>query len=206
MLDRCARRGTVISRPDGCGIQDIESKGDQAFLLQVSIELAAVPELQPSASFDQIRELTSLISTQSTAPPLFRELTSSGEAEFVIVNLGSISKPRWLTSRLYIFAVMFERMRGIRSIVFVESTDEKRHSYVGCAVPATVRRALGIRYPWLEQAYASAYTNVSAEPGFQILPQWGTLPRESASKIVQQFLTSNFVRMWPAPNQLIVEE
>lgn len=59
------------------------------------------------------------------------------------------------------------------------------------------RWALGIRYPWLEQAYAAAYSAVSTQPNFQILSQWGTLPPEIASQIVQQFLMSPLVHMFP---------
>jgi hypothetical protein len=190
----------------GSLLKAVSQRATKLSVMQVSVELAVVPELQVSPSLDQIRELTTPIGTQSSESSLFRDLTSSGGAEFVIVNLGSASQPRWLTSRLYIGALLFERMRGIRSIVFVESTDERRHSYIGCALPSTVRWALGIRYPWLEQAYAAAYSAVSTQPNFQILSQWGTLPPEIASEIVQQFLISPLVRTFPAPGQAMDNE
>lgn len=185
-------------------LRTVGERATRLSLLNISLELAALPEFQPPQSLDQIRELTSDLGSQSSETAIFQELVTASNAEFIIIDLGSPSKPRWLTSRLYIFALLLERMRGIRCIVFVESSDDKRRSYIGCAFPTTVRWALASRYPWLEQSYAAAYSGAAAQPEFRVLSQWGTLPSPAASMIVQQFLSS--IRRYPEPGQLVDDE
>jgi len=178
--------------------RSVGQRATKLSVLNVSVELSSVAEFQPPPAFDQIRELTSDLGLQSSESSLFQQLESTNSSEFVIIDLGTAANRRWLTSRLYIFGLMLERMRGIRCIVFVESTDEKRRRYAGCALPANVRWSLAARYPWLEQAYVSAVSLASARPDFQVLSQWGTLPAGVASQIVQQFLAA--IRMYPGPN------
>jgi hypothetical protein len=65
--------------------------------------------------------------------------------------------PGWLTSRLFFTMALLERMRGLRSVVFVESNPGGEARFVGLATPGAVRWSLARLYPWLEAAFALAY-------------------------------------------------
>lgn len=70
-------------------------------------------------------------------------------------------QPGWLTSRLFFMVALLERMRGLRSVVFVESNESGATRFVGLATPGVVRWLLARLYPWLDEAFAVAYAQLS---------------------------------------------
>jgi hypothetical protein len=62
----------------------------------------------------------------------------------------------WLTSRLYIFAVVLSELLGVRCLVFTETRDGIARRFVGLADPQAVRTALEHRYDWLKAALGKA--------------------------------------------------
>ncbi len=114
--------------------------------------------------------------------------------DYMIVDLGSGEK--WLTSRLFIFAVMLERMQALRCLVFLE-THTRTHvprSFLGTALPHEVRWSLAQQYPWLEEAYVRAQVGVFDKyksyewPWPTILSKQGKLSPMDASELVDIFL------------------
>jgi hypothetical protein len=97
----------------------------------------------------------------STVGTFLSQLTDPTSADYAIVNLGS--GDQWLTSRLYIMAVVFARMKGLKAFVFLGQSSASRR-YFGWADPNRIRWALARRYPWLEAAYSAAYADVTATP------------------------------------------
>jgi hypothetical protein len=79
---------------------------------EVSIELAAVPELSSTweAGPADVRQLTPATVFDSYSQSLFQELLQPGQADYAVVDLGDGRK--WLTSRLFIFALVLGRVRG----------------------------------------------------------------------------------------------
>jgi hypothetical protein len=142
-LDELGRRATKVS------------------VYQVAFELATVPEFAPSWSIGSIdvRGLSSADIFDSVADTLFKQLMGNVQADYAIVDLGE--GKQWLTSRLFIFAVVLERLRGLRSFVFLERCGGVRRRFVGVASPDQVRWALARHYPWLEAAFAQAYSSVT---------------------------------------------
>ncbi|UIE38906.1 hypothetical protein [Leptodesmis sichuanensis] len=63
----------------------------------------------------------------------------------------------WLTSRLYIMAIILERMKSLKALVFLGI----RKRFIGWAKPEKVRWALAKNYPYLESAYAKAYADIT---------------------------------------------
>lgn len=132
----------------------------------VSLELALakpfVPEWSGAPTALDLRHKATAIQVQdSTARTFLTQLTNEGTGDYAEINLGTGSD--WLTSRLYIMAIVFARMKGIECFVFVETAGGVRKRFVGWAEPATVRWALAKRCPWLEQAYAGAYATVCSQ-------------------------------------------
>src|SRR5690606_23739957 len=93
----------------------------------------------------------------SAASNFSSQLKEGGSADYVIVNLGEGEE--WLTSRLYILAIIFEKMKGIKGVVFLETATGIRKRFVGWAEPQKIRWTFAQQFPWFETAYADAYSN-----------------------------------------------
>jgi len=129
-----------------------------------AIELAPMPELTPgwsTADFD-VRQLTSSQIFDSYTHSLFEQLATASAADYAIIDLGQGDK--WLSSRLYIFALILGRVSGLRALVFAEDSGGIARSFVGTARPDSVRMCLAKHYPWLEAAFAKAYATVAPDP------------------------------------------
>jgi hypothetical protein len=150
----------------------------------VSLELAALSKLRPRSLESERRELASAPPTPSAAGALLFELRVGGAHDFILIDLGSQTAPRWLTSRLYLFAVMLSRVSRIKCFVFVETAAEIRNRFVGIATPDAVRWALARRYLWLEQAYSWEYAQIGL-PQFDAVP--GVLSLQQVNQIISRF-------------------
>jgi hypothetical protein len=175
----------------------IGSRGGKVSVAQVfSLELNPLPEFSPSWSYphlSDVRQLSPAFEFQSGSTELFNQIGNAMPADYAVIDLGT--GDQWLTSRLFIFADLLERVRGLRCFVFVETAGAIRRRFVGTASPSSVRQALGHRYPWLDQALTQAY---AASPrGALSAP--GTLDRSFAQQIAQSFLQNVQIDQQPAP-------
>lgn len=162
----------------------------------VSVELAVatpfVPEWSGSpAALDLRHKATAIQVNDSTARTFLTQLTDEGTGDYAEINLGTGGE--WLTSRLFIMAILFAQMKGIDSFVFVETSGAVRRRFLGWAEPARIRWALAKRYPWLEQAYADAYTTVISQRNAVIISRNGRLgfpyaPDDAGIQLLQEFL------------------
>jgi hypothetical protein len=146
-------------------VEGLASRVKKLEFAGVSLDLALakpfVPEWSgPPTALDLRHKATAIQVQDSTARTFLTQLTDEGTGDYAEINLGTGSE--WLTSRLFIMAIVFARMKGIECFVFVETSGGVRKRFVGWAEPATVRWALAKRYPWLEQAYAGAYAAVTS--------------------------------------------
>jgi hypothetical protein len=138
----------------------------------------------------------------------FREiLETPGEVDYVVINLGHGKE--WLASRLYIMSIIFENRKGIKGIVFLESTKDTRKKYIGWAEPQKVRWAFANQFPWFEKAYSEAYS-IILDQGAKIVNHKGRLgysydPNSSSSSIT---LLENFLKKIQSPpeNPPVTEE
>jgi hypothetical protein len=153
----------------------------------IEVELSTLPEFKPPPLITDIRELNRGPGMTSQPDNLFAQIAERSASDYVIIDLGSPETPRWLTSRLYIFALMLGRMRGLQCFVFVETAAGVRKKFVGTATPGEVRWALTWRYPWLETTYAAAYGQLGS---FAIDSIKGAIREPHATLLVQNFLES----------------
>jgi hypothetical protein len=127
----------------------------------VSIELAKAKEFVPdwsAGALDLRQKATAIEVNDSTAKTFLEQLRQKGDGDYAVVNLGDGNE--WLTSRLFIMAIVFARMKGIKAFVFLETAGNVRNRFVCWAQPEKIRWALARRFPWLEQAYAEAYSAI----------------------------------------------
>jgi hypothetical protein len=129
----------------------------------VSLDLAKEATAKPYVldlpkfvnEFDLAHEGTSTDLNDDSTRTFLKKLAETGTADYAIINLGTGKE--WLTSRLYIMAILFARIKGLKALVFVETMNNLRGRYVGWAESEKVRWAMANHYPWLERAYAAAY-------------------------------------------------
>jgi hypothetical protein len=112
-----------------------------------------------------------------------------------MIDLGSESSPRWLTSRLYLLALLITLINRAVCLVFVETVGGVRKRFVGLASPERVRWALARKYSWLEAASAIAYAQLG---GLQFEDPPRLLSDYQLNQLVPQFLT-NVRGPQPAP-------
>ena len=118
----------------------------------------------------------------SLGPELIRLIQDPSPAGYAVVDLGA--GRQWLTSRLFIFAELLGRMRGLRSFVFLRTDDSPRR-FIGTASPPEVRWTLAADYPWLEAAFAKAYAQL---PKHEIRSPGGALDIVDASQLFDRLL------------------
>lgn len=75
--------------------------------------------------------------------------------DYAIFDLGEGDK--WLSSRIYLFTKILQRMRGIKYIVFVDSYQGTAKHFVGIVESSKVEYTFAMRYQWFEPAFSNAF-------------------------------------------------
>jgi hypothetical protein len=146
----------LFRRPLTDLVAQVARRASKLSVYQVSVELATLPELSSSWSIGSadVRQLTSSQIFDSPSSTLFEELLKPGRVDYAVVDLGTGEK--WLTSRLFIFALILGAVTRLRAFVFVENSGGVRRRFLGIATPSSIQSALATQYPWLEEAYLRA--------------------------------------------------
>ena len=139
-------------------IRHLAARVTKIDLAGITLEFAKAKALEtvfagPGVAFDLRHRATAMQVNDSTAATFLSQLRDPATGDYAIVYLGGGRE--WLTSRLYIMAVVFARMKGVKSFVFLAENSPDR-KFVGWAETNGIRWALARHYPWLEAAYAGA--------------------------------------------------
>jgi hypothetical protein len=137
-------------------VAQLARRAKKLTVYEVSVELATLPELSPSWAVGSadVRQLTSAQIFDSASQTLLLELVKPGRADYAVVNLGTGKE--WLTSRLFVFALILGTVARLRAFVFLETAGGVRRRFLGIATPASIHDALARSYPWLEEAHVRA--------------------------------------------------
>ena len=111
---------------------------------------------------------------------MFAQLQTETPAPYLVVDLGEGTE--WLSSRLFVFAVLLRAMRQTETFVFVETQGGTRGRFLGFASTQQTRWALAHAYPWLEADYAQACAEV-------------TLPQRTPNHGVEPFVVDETGRL-----------
>jgi hypothetical protein len=120
-------------------------------LFKVELELVPASAATVTPLLDDIRTATSPAAISDSSRMMLEQVQSGAPADYALVSIGQGEE--WLTSRLFIAAVMMERMRGVKVFVFVERTSTTERRFIAVAQVRQLRWALSRRYPWLEAAW-----------------------------------------------------
>jgi hypothetical protein len=182
----------VLRRPLSDFIRDLGRRVTKLSVFQVSIDLATVSEFNPTwrvPNLGDIRQPTAASLFDQPAQNLFEQFIDKKGFDYALVDLGEGNE--WLSSRLFVFAEILPRLRGLRCFVFVEETKATSRRLVGLARPEAVRWTLAQRYPWLESALEQAYS-AAIRP---VISSAGAVDSNSAQQIGQAFLSNNNIQM-----------
>lgn len=197
-------------------VEGLASRVSKLEFAGVSLELALakpfVPEWSGSPmALDLRRKATAIQVQDSTAKTFLTQLTDQGTGDYAEINLRAGGE--WLTSRLFIMAIIFSQMKGIGCFVFVETSGLVRKRYIGWAEPARIRWALAKRYPWLEQAYADSYSNITSQRKADIVSHNGRFGYPNAPgdpgagiELLKEFLQRVQQKCPPSPTPADPEE
>ena len=190
----------VLHKPIAGALVQLAKRAKSFTVFDVSLELATLPELQTSWIADtnaDVRKLTSSLIFDSYSYTLFAQLASAQHADYAIVDLRDGKE--WLTSRLYIFAMILGEVIGVRAFVFLVTSAGANRRFLGVATTADIRRSLGARYPWFDEAAARAMA--SAYPPAPVsVPVAGAEPVSDFSNAISPVASADssrgFVRLF----------
>jgi hypothetical protein len=148
----------IFRRPISVFVNAVGSRITKFSIFKVEVELLPAKPAISTPFLDDIRTATSSAEISDSSRMMLEQVQSGTPADFATISLGAGEE--WLTSRLYVAAVLMERMRGMQVFVFVERTHSSDRRLVAVASLRQVRWALARRYPWLEAAWARASLSV----------------------------------------------
>jgi len=196
----------VFRRPISVFVSALGSRITKLSLFKVELELLPATAATTTPLLDDIRTATSPATISDSSRAMLEQVQSATPADFAVIAIGEGRE--WLTTRLYIAAVMMQRMRGVRVFVFVEHSATTDRRLVAVASIRQLRWALARRYPWLEAAWIRALVGVFPTvymPNAPPLPpgaQW--LPDPRFFLMTQQLITSDAGAFEPSQARQLV--
>ena len=166
-------------------LEQLGLKGGEISIGSLSVKFPELKEaaLDADVTAFQAGDAVSLVSN-SAKTTLLNMLREPGRKDYIVISLGEGAG--WLSSRLFIFALMLQRMKGLRSIVFLDGSAPK---FLGTASPEHVRWALAREQPWLEKAYVTAMGQFAyVSPSSFVVSNEGALDPQTANDVVKAFI------------------
>jgi hypothetical protein len=195
-------------------LSDMGQRATKISIAQFSVELPASHGPPPVWTGAQLTEALQSSASASGAQDLTNQFKIEDSFDHLIVDIEVGDK--WLTSRLFLFTTMLQRMNNLRCVVFLYTKDNRPRTFLGVAHAEQIRWVLAQKYPWLEAAYTTTYTMSS--PSFRgtngnpmevnrfIRSDVGALDPSKATEIASAFLQSIQFRKYPDPAPLLPTE
>ncbi len=148
----------TFRKPLGYFLSGLAGRVTKLSAFRVELELATAPSAAAGPLLDDIRSATTLAAINDSTRMMLEQAQSTMPADYAVIDLGAGHE--WLTTRLFIAAVMLERMRGAKVFVFLETTPALARRFVAICALSEIRWSLACMYPWMEAAWLRACTNV----------------------------------------------
>lgn len=148
----------AFRKPLSAFLNGLSGRVTKLSAFKVELELAAAPSAAAGPLLDDIQSATTSAEMLNSTRMMLEQAQSTMPADYALIDLAA--GEAWLTSRLFIAAVMLERMRGVQVFVFVESTPATARRFIAVGWLPKIRWLLACRYPWLEAAWQRAYLSV----------------------------------------------
>jgi hypothetical protein len=170
----------------------------------VGIELTPATSATDTPLLNDVRDADPAYISDSSAM-LRDQVQLNTPAHFAMIDIG-VGK-EWLTTRLYVAAIMLSRMRSVKVFVFVETVGSTRRRFIAVAPLAELRWSLARKYSWLEAAWNRALQKVfppgdpktiSADAQSMIQSDDGAFRPYDARRVTSEFI-KQVQRSAPAP-------
>ncbi len=158
----------LYRRPISGFVRALGTRITKLSLFKVEIELATAGTSMPLLNDIRTADSTALINSGRAE---LEKALSGIPADYAEIAIGGGKE--WLTSRLYIAAVMMERMRNVKVFVFVERAPKTERRFVSVAAVRQLRWTLAQRYPCLEAAWVHALESSVFRSAFPMTPPAG---------------------------------
>jgi hypothetical protein len=197
----------LVLRPAVPGIlRELGRRATKLSFFPVALALAP-PAPRPEQPPLRVNVFNEPIADPSFLPALFGQLLVAAPADYMVVDLAAGKS--WLTSRLFIWAEMLQRVRGLRCLVFVRNENGENGltgRFCGIASPDEVRRRLASRYPWFERDLAAAFAEVLAPAAGgghndPVDRETGVITQSAASRVVVEFMNRVQIRPMKADDK-----
>jgi hypothetical protein len=92
-------------------ITGVLGRATRLSVFQIAIDLAPAPDAYTRGFVADVVESGLAIYQESGISGVLQEIAKEGQSDYAVIELGSGN--RWLTSRLFLFAAVLKRMRGL---------------------------------------------------------------------------------------------
>jgi hypothetical protein len=120
----------------------------------VAFEAASEPSAEVWSALQSFADPQAPTSVSDSSNALLSLINTAQKAESARFDLRTGHS--WLTSRLFIFAILLPEILDVRCMVFTETRDGIARRFVGLAEPRAVAAALARRFDWLPRAWTRA--------------------------------------------------
>ena len=161
----------------------------------ISVELATIPAPPSPWSDPSIPQNSEMLGGDvydTALMTLFERIGETTSWDYLIVDIKDGNF--WFVSRLFIFTVFLQALRGVKCVIFVESNKDAYRKLIGLASPEAVRSVLGNTYPWLETALSNAMLKLKIT---YLAP---TLKADVAGRIIREFIEDPDMRRMVTPD------
>ncbi|HEY5022079.1 MAG TPA: hypothetical protein VII30_06285 [Gemmatimonadaceae bacterium] len=181
-------------------LQGVSARITKLSVFKVEVELAVATDRRYEFVLNELRNTSQQAIIYDSASALLESVKDTTPADYSIIDLGEGGE--WITTRLFLAAVLLERMRGVRCFVFVQTQGSIRRRFAALAHPALVRWRLAALYPWLEAAYSNACViaySLNQQPPhpaeiattqMNFASEHGAVDPETAASLAKTFLAS----------------
>jgi hypothetical protein len=162
-----------------------------------SLKLPVLSETPLDQDVVDFQKLDGAALSGSQKSELFRQFRSAGKNEYTVINLGEGAE--WISSRLFIFAIMLQRMKSLKHVVFLFQNNAAEIVYLGTASVDSVHWTLAARQPWLETAFAKAYGDSAPSPPSVTPYSWTTNDRGALTAAVAESIVRSYLQKLAGP-------
>jgi hypothetical protein len=147
----------MLRGPIGTLLTTLGGRITKLSLMTVEIELATAKEIVPPwHSSDDQRDLRRLVAANDVTDSYFMTLREAllapGAADYFVVDLHDHHDDKWLTTRLYLFSYILERLKGVRAVVFVGTRGDIGRTYLATTPVTDLLGVLETAHPHLLRA------------------------------------------------------
>ena len=139
-------------------VTSIGSRITKLSVFNVGFELVPATAATATPLLDDIRTATNSAEISDSSRMMLDQVELATPADYAQLDIGNGEE--WLTTRLYLAAVMLKRMRGVQIFVFVGKVSGEEKRFIAAAEVEPMRWSLARRYPWLESAWIRANSGV----------------------------------------------